>query len=66
MEQNKEYLTPEQVCERFLNSVTTDTLSNWRVQKKGPPYTKVGRQVLYPIKGIIEWEQKQTNTGEPK
>ena len=55
---SREFLTPKQVAERYGAKVTA--LSNWRFHKKGPPYTKVGGKVLYPLDELIEWEKKQT------
>ena len=40
------YLTPKEVEERYR--IKVGTLANWRSQKKGPPYTKVGG-IKYPV-----------------
>jgi predicted DNA-binding transcriptional regulator AlpA len=40
--------------------VTKGTLANWRsVQKKGPPYLKVGRRVEYIQSDIDDWRKAQ-------
>ena len=31
------------------------TLANWRSQRKGPPYRKVGRSIFYSLKELLEW-----------
>jgi len=31
------------------------TLANWRCQRKGPPFTKVGGSVLYPRDKLGVW-----------
>lgn len=51
-----ENLTPAQVVARWNNAVTTGTLANWRAQKKGPPYRKIGGRVRYPLAGLVAWE----------
>ncbi len=40
-----ELLTAEQVAE--LTSLSLDTLAQWRSQKRGIPYLKIGRAVRY-------------------
>ena len=39
--------------------VTKGTLANWRFQKKGPPYLKVGRRVEYLQSDIDAWRTAQ-------
>jgi excisionase family DNA binding protein len=48
-------LTPEQVSE--VTSLSLDTLAQWRSQKRGIPYLKMGRAVRYDpvdIKAYLE------------
>jgi excisionase family DNA binding protein len=40
------YYTQSEVAERL--DVTRHTLWRWRKEDKGPPWTKVGRTVVYP------------------
>jgi len=40
-----ELLTPEQVAR--LTGLSMDTLAQWRSQRRGIPYLKVGRTVRY-------------------
>jgi hypothetical protein len=54
----KEFLTPDQVVDRWGGAVGRGTLANWRAQRRGPPYVKVGARVVYPIDQLIAWEQK--------
>ena len=35
------------------------SLSNWRVSGDGPKFRKRGRFVVYPVKEIRVWEEKQ-------
>jgi hypothetical protein len=39
--------------------VSVRTLEGWRLRRKGPPYLKLGRRVVYPLEGILEFEQAQ-------
>jgi hypothetical protein len=36
------------------------TIEYWRYNKKGPPFIRIGRRVLYPLSGVIAWERKRT------
>jgi hypothetical protein len=62
-QQNRRYMTPQQVSEHFGGTISVRTLANWRSQQVGPAYTKVGGRVLYPTASIAEWEQKRTVGG---
>lgn len=59
-----EYLSPAQVVARWENAVTTGTLANWRAQKKGPPYRKMGGRVRYPLAKLVEWEAKNEHAND--
>ncbi len=50
------FLTAYEVSERWGSAVSTGTLANWRTQKKGPPYQKLGSKVRYPIAQLEAWE----------
>jgi Helix-turn-helix domain len=43
----------------FLGNTPKHTLENWRSQGKGPPWRKVGRQVLYSWADVDEWLKRQ-------
>ncbi len=51
-----EYLTPEQLTQRYKKVVTLRTLANWRSTGDGPQYTKIGGRVLYAMSAVLEWE----------
>lgn len=40
--------------------VVTRTLRSWRQRGEGPPFTKVGRRVFYPIDGSAAWLRANT------
>ncbi len=43
-------LTPEEVAE--MTGLSLDTLAQWRSQKRGIPYLKIGRAVRYDSSDI--------------
>lgn len=56
----KRFLTPQEVSARYDGRITVRTLANWRSQGKGPPFTKVGGPILYPVDQLETWEQSNT------
>jgi len=52
-----EHLRPASLVKRWDGAVTLGTLKNWRSQGRGPPWLKLERQVVYPVKHLVEWEQ---------
>lgn len=61
------FLTPAEVVARWRNQVSPKTLSNWRTKsvRKGPTYVKTGRDVLYPLAGVLEYEQRHKHLVTP-
>lgn len=55
-----EFLTPAEVSARYNGRISVRTLSNWRNLGSGPPYTKLGGKVLYPLDRLVEWERRNT------
>ncbi len=60
---DEEYLTPDEVVQRYKNTINKRTLANWRSSGEGPKYTKIGGRVLYPLLELINWEKKRTRVG---
>jgi hypothetical protein len=56
----EDLLTVEDLVARYRGLVARRTIDYWRYNKKGPPFIKVGRRVLYPLSGVIAWERKRT------
>lgn len=56
------YLTPEEICHRYRDAITVETLANWRCSKKkvGPPWTKIGKAILYRLDQLEAWENEHT------
>ena len=48
-------LTAEEVERRF--GIPEKTLANWRCQRKGPAYYKLGGKVKYAEKDIDTWRR---------
>lgn len=52
-----EYITTAQLAERW--GFSPQTIRNWRTQGLGPAYLVRGRRnVLYPLKNVIDYEEK--------
>jgi len=52
------FLTAEEVSQRYRGEITVGTLRNWRAMRIGPPFVKIGKAVLYPIRELDAWDQK--------
>lgn len=52
-----DYFTEEQ-CARELDMAPI-TLAIWRMQRKGPPVTRIGRRILYKKSSLREWVASQ-------
>ena len=64
-------LTPAEVVSRWGDAIQKGTLANWRSQKKGPPYSKRGAKVVYPVAQLEKWEAENmhlvpANDNEPE
>ncbi len=46
-------LTAEQVA--YLTGLSTETLAQWRSQRRGIPYLKIGRAVRYDAADVHEY-----------
>jgi hypothetical protein len=51
-----EYLTTPEAAELLRRSV--QTLQNWRGRRQGPPWSKIGRSVVYPASGLAAFVQR--------
>ena len=53
-----EYLTPRDVA--LLTKTSVQTLANWRVARRGPPWTKIESAVRYPENLLRLWLNART------
>jgi predicted DNA-binding transcriptional regulator AlpA len=53
----KDYIPRKTLAEQI--GYTEKTLINWELDGKGPPATRVGRQVLYRRASVEKWLQAQ-------
>lgn len=53
------FMSPQELSDRWLNRVTTDTLEKWRRDGFGPDYYKFGGKILYRLSDIKAFEQQQ-------
>ena len=61
--ESKQYLTTEEVSQRFNGNISVRTLQNWRNLQQGPKFMKAGGRVLYKTTEIDEWEKNRTVSG---
>jgi hypothetical protein len=54
-----QFLTPEELVQRYKGTITLRTLINWRYTKEGPAWTKIGRTVLYGLSDVEAWEARR-------
>lgn len=54
------FLTPQQLSKRWGERIKLRTINNWRTTGDGPPYTKIGGAVLYPVEEVVKWEKART------
>ncbi len=55
-----EFLTAEQLIERWNGQVTKATLATWRSRNNGPAFVKVGGRVLYRRADVESYEARNT------
>lgn len=58
----KEFLTPEEVADRYRGMLSVGTLRNWRSMRMGPSFLKIGKSVLYPRRELEVWERQNLMT----
>jgi len=58
-----EWLTEKQVSEIF--SIPLPTLRNWRHERQGPPYSKLGRAVRYRYEDVVRFMEERAVAVEP-
>lgn len=54
------FLTQEEVAERYRGQISVGTLCNWRAERIGPQFVKIGKAVLYPLSELETWDRKDT------
>jgi hypothetical protein len=59
---NDRFLTAEEVSERYRGEITVGTLRNWRALRVGPAFVKIGKAVLYPVRELEAWDEKNLVT----
>jgi hypothetical protein len=54
------FLTESEVAARYRGVISRGTLRNWRSQKIGPAFVKIGKSALYPRSALEAWERRNT------
>lgn len=57
---DSQFITPEDLIERYKGRISIKTLANWRTKGGGPSYTKIGGKIMYPLSAVLEWEKLRT------
>lgn len=57
------FLSPDEVV-AALPGISRNTLAMWRYERKGPPYRKIGRSVVYALDELEEWIEAGTHDGD--
>jgi len=52
-----QFLTPEDLSKRWQISI--GTISNWRTNKRGPEFIRIGGLVRYSPEAVQAWENAQ-------
>ena len=60
----QQYVNEDEVAQ--LTRLAVQTLRNWRHQRRGFPYIKLGRRVLYPLKDIEQFLEERIIRPEAK
>lgn len=47
------FLTTEELAEEI--GVHRTTLAKWRMERRGPPFTRLGNRILYNIESFQRW-----------
>jgi hypothetical protein len=56
------FLTPDEVAQRYRGGISVGTLRNWRAQRIGPSFVKIGKAVLYSTSELDAWDEKNKVT----
>jgi hypothetical protein len=59
---DEKFLTTDEVALRYRGEVSVGTLENWRAQRLGPPFVKIGKAVLYPVEELDAWDRRNLVT----
>lgn len=52
----RQFLTADDLVNRWAGKVARQTLANWRHLGRGPAFVKIGGRVLYPVDRVEAWE----------
>ncbi len=56
--ETQKWLNEQEVSE--ITGIAVQTLRNWRFERKGPPYCKIGRMVRYPVADLTHFMEENT------
>lgn len=50
------FLFEDEVVDRYRDKISKSTLEKWRGNGEGPGFAYLGRQPVYPLIQLMEWE----------
>jgi hypothetical protein len=53
-----EFLTLNEVVERYRGQISEGTFRNWRSMRIGPSFIKIGEAILYPLEQLDRWDRR--------
>ena len=53
------YLRPDELVDRYRDTITLRTLARWRSEGEGPDFIKIGRRIVYPLADVLAWEEER-------
>lgn len=57
------YLSPDDVV-RLIPGLTRKCLAEWRYERKGPRYRKLGRTIVYALDELEAWLEASARDGD--
>ena len=52
------FLTLDEVIDRYRDQISEGTFRNWRSERVGPSFLKLGKAVLYPLEELERWDRR--------
>ncbi|SDG73842.1 MULTISPECIES: helix-turn-helix domain-containing protein [Pelagibacterium] len=57
------FLTTEELAEEI--GVHRTTLAKWRMERRGPPFTRLGKRILYSVERLRAWLEANETSSIP-
>ncbi|MGM7668377.1 helix-turn-helix transcriptional regulator [Microbacterium sp. A196] len=57
------YISPQEVAD-LIPGLTVKKLAEWRYERRGPRYRKIGRLILYALDELEDWIEASARLGD--